>query len=357
MKDANSVKSRNSIRTVRREDGAGGKYMGDFLRKLIIPRFDSSAGEIRLSDMDDSSDFGDFAFTTDTYVVTPPVFPGGSIGKLAICGTANDLAVIGAEPRIMSMSLIIQEGFPLETLERILDDMERWVKELGVAVITGDTKVVEADIGVAINTSGIGVRNEHLENNLRVVREYREYPWRWVRDCGAGEGETVIVSGRVADHGVAVLNAREGIDFDMSVESDAYPVWLFLKKVLDTGGITSMKDATRGGIANALNEISEKSGVGILIEEDRVPIAHEVRGFCDVLGLDPLSIANEGKVVMTVISDVAEDVLKALRKAGQRDAEIIGYTTSEFTEVVVETPIGTRKVLPPPVADPVPRVC
>jgi hydrogenase expression/formation protein HypE len=163
---------------VRREDGAGGKYMGDILRKLIIPRFDSSAGEIRLSDMDDSSDFGDYAFTTDTYVVTPPIFPGGSIGKLAICGTANDLAVIGAEPKIMSMSLLIQEGFQLETLERILDDMEQWVKELGVAVITGDTKVVEADIGVAINTSGIGIRNRHLERNIEVVRDYRDYPWR-----------------------------------------------------------------------------------------------------------------------------------------------------------------------------------
>jgi len=348
---------------VRREDGAGGKYMGDFLKKLIIPRFDGSAGEIKLSDMDDSSDFGDYAFTTDTYVVTPPVFPGGSIGKLAICGTANDLAVIGAEPRIMSMSLIIQEGFPLGTLERILDDMERWVKELDVSVITGDTKVVEADIGIAINTSGIGVRNEHLEHNLRVVREYRgrrenqEYPWKWVRDCGAAENEAVIVTGRVAEHGVAVLNAREGIDFDIEVESDAYPVWLFLKDALDTGGITAMKDATRGGIANALNEISEKSRVGMLIEESQIPISDEVRGFCDVLGLDPLSIANEGKVVMTVVSDVADDVLKALRKSGQKHAEIIGYTTSEFTEVVVETAIGTRKVLPPPVADPVPRVC
>ena len=342
---------------VRREDGAGGKYMGDFLKKLIIPRFDSSTGEIRLSDMDDSSDFGEYAFTTDTYVVSPPVFPGGSIGRLAICGTANDLAVIGAEPKIMSMSLIIQEGFPLETLERILDDMQEWVKELNVSVITGDTKVVEADIGIAVNTSGIGVRNQHLDSNLQVVREYREYPWRWVRDCGAGENEAVIVSGRIAEHGVAVLNAREGIDFDINVESDAYPVWLFLKEVLNTGGITSMKDATRGGIANALNEISEKSGVGMLIEEDKVPISDEVRGFCDVLGLDPLTIANEGKVVMTVVSDLADEVLKALRKAGQEDAEVIGYTTSEFSEVVVETAIGTRKVLPPPVADPIPRVC
>lgn len=348
---------RSGQKIVRREDGAGGKYMGDFLKKLIIPRFDSSAGEIRLSDMDDSSDFDDYAFTTDTYVVSPPVFPGGSIGRLAICGTANDLAVIGAEPRIMSMSLVIQEGFPLETLEKILDDMQEWVKELNVSVITGDTKVVEADIGIAINTSGIGVRNQHLEHNLRTVREYRGYPWRWVRDRGAGENEVVIVSGGIAEHGVAVLNAREGIDFDISVESDAYPVWMFLKEALDTGGITSMKDATRGGIANALNEISEKSGIGMLIEEESIPVSDEVRGFCEVLGLDPLSIANEGKVVMTVVSDVADDVLKALRKSGQKHAEIIGYTTSEFSEVVVETTIGTRKVLPPPVADPVPRVC
>ncbi len=342
---------------VRKEDGAGGRYMSEFLKRIVIPRFDSSAGEIKLSDMDDSSDFDDYVFTTDTYVVDPPVFPGGSIGKLAVCGTSNDIAVMGAEPKIMSLSLIIQEGFEIQLLSRILDEMAFWTKKLDISLITGDTKVVNANIGIAINTSGIGVRNASLERNIDVVREYRRYPWKWVRDCGAGEKEVIIVSGRIAEHGVSVLNTREGISFDLEVESDAYPVWLFLRDVLEVGGITAMKDPTRGGLANALNEISEKSGVGMVIHEERIPMLESVRGFCDVLGLDPLAMANEGKVVMIVVEEMADDVLKSLRKAGQKYAEIIGYTTSEHQEVVLETKIGTRKILPPPMADPVPRVC
>ncbi len=342
---------------IRREDGAGGKYMSEFLRKHVISRFgECRAGEIALKDMDDSSDFDDYVFTTDSYTVSPPLFKGGSIGSLAVCGTSNDLAVMGAKPYVMSLALIIQEGFRVEEFERIMDDIERWVKELDVKLITGDTKVVSSNVDIIVNTSGIGVRNEYLEKNIAVVREYRDYPYRWVRDCGLREGDVIIVSGYIADHGVSVMLSRE-FDFDIDVESDVYPVWLFLKDALEVGGITAMKDPTRGGLANALNELSEKSGVGILVEEERIPIREEVRGFCDVLGLDPLSMANEGKVVMGVVEDLAEDVLKALHRAGQKDAEIIGYATSEFEEVVVETEIGTRKVLPPPVADPIPRVC
>ena len=342
---------------IRREDGAGGKYMTEFLKKHIISRFgDNRLGEISLADMDDSSDFDGYVFTTDSYVVSPPIFRGGSIGSLAVCGTANDLAVMGAKPYAMSLALIIQEGFKVSDFEKIMNDIERWVKELDVKLITGDTKVVSANVDIIANTSGIGIRNSALDHNISVVRGYRDYPYSWIRDCGLRDGDAIIVSGCIADHAVAIMLSRE-FDFDIDVQSDVYPVWLFVKNALEVGGVTAMKDPTRGGLANALNELAEKSGVGIYIEEERIPIREEVKGFCEVLGLDPLSMANEGKVVMGVVEDMAEDVLKALHKAGQKDAEIIGYATSEFEEVVVETETGTKKVLPPPTADPIPRVC
>jgi len=343
---------------VRKEDGAGGKYMVDFLRKHVISKFDSKVGEISLMEMDDSTDFDpNYLLTTDSYVVDPVIFPGGSIGSLAICGTSNDLSVLGAEPSFLSMSLIIQDGFPIKDLERIVGDMEYWVKEVGVKIITGDTKVVESNIGILINTAGVGKRNKYLEKNLEVIKEYRQYPYSWIRDSGLTEGDSIIVSGGIAEHGSAIMAVREGMEFDINVESDAYPVWLFLKDVLSIGGVTAMKDPTRGGIAATLNEMSEKSGVGILIDSEKIPIRDDVKSFCDVLGLDPYAIANEGKVVMGVCSEMAEDVLKTLKKNGQKNAEIIGYATSEFDEVVMETSIGTRKILPSPMADPIPRVC
>lgn len=343
---------------VRKEDGAGGKYMMDFLKKYIIPRFDSKVLEIALSDLDDSSDFhSDYLFTTDSYVVEPPIFSGGSIGSLAICGTANDLAVKGAEPKFISLSLIIQDGFKLNDLEKILDDANYWLKKINAKIITGDTKVVDSGVGIIINTSGIGIRNEHLLKNLEVVREYREYPYNWIRDKGLSEGDVIIVSGNIAEHATAVMISREEFNFELDIKSDVYPVWLYVKEVLDEGGITAMKDPTRGGLAAALNEFAEKSGYGIYIEEEKIPIREEIKSFCEVLGLDPLTMANEGKVVMAVVEDMAEDVLKRLRKSGQKNAEIIGYVTSEFKEVIMETSIGSKRIVPPPVADPIPRVC
>lgn len=343
---------------VRKEDGAGGKYMVDFLRKHFISKFNSRVGEISLEDMDDSTDFhSDYVLTTDSYVVDPVVFPGGSIGSLAICGTCNDISVLGAEPSFLSLSLIIQDGFSVETLEKIVEDMEYWLKETNAKIITGDTKVVESNIGILANTSGVGLRNDPLDKNLGVVKEYRDYPYRWIRDSGLASGDAIIVSGGIAEHGTAIMSSREGLEFEIDVESDVYPVWLFVKKAMENGGITSMKDPTRGGIAGTLNEMAEKSGTGIMVDEEKVPIREDVKGFCDVLGLDSMSMANEGKVVMGVCPDLAEDVLKALEKAGQEDAEIVGYATDEFQEVVVETIVGTKKILPSPASDPIPRVC
>ncbi len=341
---------------IRKEDGAGGKYMVEFLRRYVFPRLNSKVCEISLDDMEDSADFhDDFVFTTDSYVVDPPIFPGGSIGSLAVCGTSNDLAVVGAEPKFLSLALVIQDGFSLEEFERILDDVKESSRSAGVSIITGDTKVVEANIGIIVNTSGIGIRNAALEKNLDVLREYRNYPYRWVRDKGLRSGDAIIVSGCIAEHGAAIMAKRLG--FETEIQSDVYPVWLFVKEVLEVGGVAAMKDPTRGGLTAALNEIAEKSGVGMLIEEERIPIKDEVKSLCELLGLDPLAMANEGKVVFGVVAEVADDVLKALRRAGQRDAEIIGYATDKFEEVVMETAAGTRKVIPQPISDPIPRVC
>ncbi|MFP3909711.1 MAG: hydrogenase expression/formation protein HypE [Archaeoglobaceae archaeon] len=343
---------------VRKEDGAGGKYMVDFLKKHIISKFNSRVAEISLEDMEDSTDFhSDYVLTTDSYVVDPVVFPGGSIGSLAICGTCNDLSVLGAEPSFLSLSLIIQDGFSVETLEKIVEDMEYWLKETNAKIITGDTKVVEANIGILVNTSGVGLRNGSLDKNLSVVKEYRDYPYQWIRDSGLAPGDAIIISGGIAEHGAAIMSSREGLEFELDVKSDAYPVWLFLNKALEVGGITSMKDPTRGGVAGTLNEMAEKSGTGVLIGEERVPIREDVKGFCDVLGLDPMAMANEGKVVMGICPEMAEEILDKLKKVGQKDAEIVGYATDEFKEVVVETMVGTKKILPSPAADPIPRVC
>ncbi|MBE8539987.1 hydrogenase expression/formation protein HypE [Geoglobus acetivorans] len=342
---------------IRREDGAGGKYMSEFLKKRIFSRIDSSAGEIALSDMEDSADFDNaYVLTTDSYTAYPPVFRGGSIGSLAICGTANDLAVVGAEPAFMSLAFIIQEGFEDSVFERIMDDIAYWVEKIGVRIITGDTKVVEMNAGIFVNTSGIGMRNEHLERNLEAIKEHRDYPFRWVRDSGLRAGDEIIVSGTIGEHGLTMLLEREDLGFEIDIKSDVQPVWFAVRDALDVGGIVAMKDPTRGGLAETLNEMAEKSGVGIKIDEERVPVRDDVAGVCEALGLDPLTLANEGKVVLGVVNELAEDVLKALRMH-DKNAEIIGYATDEFKEVVVETRIGTTKILPPPVMDPIPRVC
>ncbi len=346
---------------IRREDGAGGKYMAEFLRKQVFSKLGSKArelGEITLEDMEDATDISeDHVFTTDSYVVKPEFFPGGNIGGLAVCGTSNDLAVMGAKPKFLSLSLIVQEGFETSKFERIMDDASKWLKRIGVRVITGDTKVVSDDLGVIINTAGIGIRSDELNRNLEVIREYRSYRHSWIRDCGAGDEEAIIISGNIAEHAVAVLFARDSMGFEMDVKSDVYPVWLFLNKSLRVGGITAIKDATRGGVAAALNEIAEKSGTGMVVEEEMIPLRNEVKSFCDVLGLDPLSMANEGVVVMCVLKETADDVVKSLRRAGQKNARIVGYTTKKHDEVVLRTELGSKRILPMPAGDPVPRIC
>lgn len=345
--------------------GAGGSVMHDFIKKYILHFFgdlEVPGTIVPLKALDDAAVIGDTVLKSDSYAVKPIFFPGGDIGRLAVSGTVNDIAVMGAQPIALTCGLILEEGLPLRDLRRILSSMRETCIEASVAIVTGDTKVVEKGSlgGCVINTSGIGFRTESLEKNLDVVRRYRaDFRSRWILDSNLKPGDKIIVSGTIGDHGVAVLSAQEGLDFGGDIKSDVRPLNKMIQRALsEVGGVVAMKDPTRGGLADALNEFAEKSNVGILIYEDRIPIREPVRAACEMLGLDPLEIGNEGKVVMGVVKEKAEEMLIFLRGESEgRDAEIIGEVTDKFKGVVMETVIGGRRIIPRPLGDPIPRIC
>ncbi|MFQ5711480.1 MAG: hydrogenase expression/formation protein HypE [Candidatus Geothermarchaeales archaeon] len=348
------------MKRITMEHGAGGSVMQDLIKRYILRYLGGSGAEVPLEALDDSAVADGIVLHTDSHTVKPLFFPGGDIGRLAVAGTVNDIAVVGAEPLALSSGFMLEEGFPLSDFERILVSIKETCIEAGVYVITGDTKVVERGAleGFFINTSAVGRRNEALERNLVEVRRHRNLNAQWLLDSNLRGGDKIIVSGTVGDHGVALLSFREGYGFESEVVSDVAPLNKMITQLLEVGGIVAMKDPTRGGLANTLNEWSEKSNVGILVEEERIPIREGVRAACEMLGIDPLEVGNEGKVVMAVVPQKAEEVLTALRKTKQgRDAQIIGETTNEFGEVVLETGLGGRRILAPPAGDPVPRIC
>ncbi|MHC1610158.1 MAG: hydrogenase expression/formation protein HypE [Candidatus Methanospirareceae archaeon] len=355
--------------SIKLEHGAGGEGMHELL-KLVLSYFKftsvkSDAGEraeieVPLTALDDSAVVENIVFTTDSHTVKPLFFPGGDIGTLSIAGTVNDIAVMGAEPLCLSVAFVIEEGFPLDDFERILDSMRKTCEEAEVAVVTGDTKVVErgAVEKIVVNTSAIGRRTEALDKNIAEVRKYRELAGNWLADSNLRDGDKIIVSGYIGDHGVALLSFREGFEFDTGLKSDITPLNKTIREILEVGGVVAMKDPTRGGLANSLNEFSEKSKVGILIEEDKIPIRESVRSACEMLGIDPLEVGNEGKVVMGVVKERAEEVLEALRRTENgRDAAIIGSATKEVKGVVMKTRVGGMRIVETPVGDPVPRIC
>jgi len=238
--------------------------------------------------------------------------------------------------------------------------MRTTCEEAAVPIVTGDTKVVErgAVEKIVVNTSAIGKRTKALDNNMKEVRKYRELVGNWLIDSNLRDGDKIIVSGYIGDHGVALLSFREGFGFDTELKSDITPLNKMIHEVLEVGGVVAMKDPTRGGLANSLNEFSEKSKIGIQIEEERIPIKESVRNACEMLGIDPLEVGNEGKVVMGVVKERAEDVLDALRGTEKgKEAEIIGSVTKEIKGVVMKTRVGGRRIVDPPIADPVPRIC
>ena len=334
--------------------------MQEFIREFVLKELDHDFGEIPLAALDDAAIIDGIVFTTDSYTVKPLFFPGGDIGTLAVAGTVNDLSVMGAKPAALSCGMIIQEGFSGEDLHKILKSMNGTAKKADVKIVTGDTKVVEksAADGLFINTSGIGRRSEYLDHDLKLVRKYRKFEWNWPNDSAVAAGDKIIISGAIGNHGVALLSFREGYGFESSIKSDAAPLNHMIAEGLKVGGITAMKDPTRGGVANLLNEWADKSKVGIRISEEDLPFDDAVISACEMLGIDPLEIGNEGKVVIAVVPELAEDVLSTISKRPEgKKARIIGEATKEVRGVMMETHTGGKRVVEPPVGDPVPRIC
>ncbi|MEM3083637.1 MAG: hydrogenase expression/formation protein HypE [Nitrososphaerales archaeon] len=341
--------------------GAGGAVMQRLIKNYILKHFANKGFEVPLEALDDSGVVDGIAFTTDSYTVKPLFFPGGDIGRLAVAGTVNDLAVLGADPLALSSSFVVEEGFPIDQLEKILQSMASTCNEAGVGILTGDTKVVERGAldKMIINTSGIGRRSAHLGRNMQVVKEHRRnFNANWLLDSNIRKGDVIILSGTLGDHGTAIMSARGNYGFESGIKSDVAPLNHMIRKALEVGGVVSIKDPTRGGLANLLNEWSEKSHVGILIRENSVPVRESVRATLGFLGLDAMEVGNEGKVCIAVIPEKAEEVLRALRETREgRDAAVIGEATDEFDVVVLETLVGGKRIVAQPAGDPIPRIC
>jgi len=334
--------------------------MQGLIKDYVVKYLGGSGAEVPLEALDDSAVIDDIVIKSDSHTVKPLFFPGGDIGRLAVTGTVNDIAVMGADPLALSSGFIIEEGFLLEDFERILKSMHEACQEAEVYVLTGDTKVMEKGAldKLVINTSGIGRRNSELDENLEEVRRHRRLESRWLLDSNLAPGDRIIISGTIGDHGIAVLSSREGYGFETDVKSDVAPLNRLVKEMLKVGGVVKVKDPTRGGLANTLNEWSEKSRVGIVVHEESIPIKTGVRVACEMLGIDPLEVGNEGKLVIASIPEKAEEILKVLRNFPiGKDANIIGEASGEFREVVLQTAVGGRRIMLPPIGDPVPRIC
>jgi len=325
--------------------GSGGKLGHDLVEKGFLPALDNPL----LSKLDDSAIFeaeGRLAFTTDSYTVTPIFFPGGDIGKLAICGTVNDLAMSGAVPSYLSLSFIIEEGFPMSDLGKIVNSIKEAAEEAGVKVVTGDTKVVnKGNVDkLFINTAGVGVVPHGVN----------------ISGSNAKPGDKLILSGPLGHHGIAVMAMREGLKFATQVESDCAPLNRLVAEMLEvSSAIHCLRDPTRGGLATTLNEFATQSGVGIIIYEDMIPVMDEVRAACEMLGFDPLHVANEGRLVAAVAPDDAEKMLKQMRqnKYGA-EAAIIGEVKEEHPgKVVMRTSLGASRLVDMLVGELLPRIC
>ncbi len=343
-------------------DGAGGEAMQRLIARTILENlpFSRSAGEVPLELLDDAAVVNDVVISTDMHTVKPIFFPGGDIGVLSVAGTVNDVSSLGAKPVALAIAYVVEEGFPIEDLVRLTSSADVTAREAGVPIVTGDTKVVErgAVDSIYVCTTGIGLPHHTLNHNNREVEALSGQIQRWLLDSQVTPGAAIILSGFVGDHGLAVLAQREGYGFDTEVTSDVGPINHLVEAAMNVGGVLAAKDPTRGGIANALNEWAEKSGVGILAREDDIPVRPGVLHGCELLGIDPFEIGNEGKILLAVVPERAEAVLAAIRDLPRGgNAAIIGHATDEVEGVVLETSVGGRRVLEPPVSDPVPRIC
>ena len=325
--------------------GSGGKLAHELVEKGFVKAFNNPF----LAKFDDSAvmDFnGRLAFTTDSYVVSPIFFPGGDIGKLAVCGTVNDLAMSGAKPLYLSLSFIIEEGLPQDELNKIVDSVQKVAREAGVEIVTGDTKVVNRGSAdkLFINTAGIGIIPEGVD----------------ISGSRASPGDIVILSGTIGDHGIAVLSQREGLSFSTQLESDCAPLGSLVAEMLAASSdIRCLRDPTRGGLATTLNELAKQSKASIRIEEEKISVREEVLAACEMLGFDPLYVANEGKLVAIVPAKDADKVLKAMRQNCYGiDAAIIGEVRAEHPgRVVMKTCLGASRIVDMLVGDLLPRIC
>lgn len=326
--------------------GSGGKLSAQLMRDLFLPAFRNETLE-RLDDQAILSVSNSrIAFTTDSFVVKPLFFPGGDIGSLAVHGTVNDLAMGGAKPLYLSAAFIIEEGFSMEELRQITTSMGRAAAACGVQVVTGDTKVVDKGCGdgVFINTTGIGAVSEGV----------------YLSASEARPGDAVILSGYIGDHGIAILAEREGLEFESAIESDSAPLHTLVADMLGvSSAIRCLRDPTRGGVSSSLNEIAAQSRVGIFLDEESIPVRDEVRGACEMLGLDPLYVANEGKLLAIVDPVEADRVVEAMRgNPYGRDARRIGtVTASDAGWVTLRTALGTTRIVDMLAGDQLPRIC
>jgi hydrogenase expression/formation protein HypE len=318
----------------------------ELLERLFLPAFQNPI----LARLDDqavlSLNGARLAFTTDSFVVKPLLFAGGDIGSLAVHGTVNDLAMGGAMPLFLSAAFILEEGLPFETLHQVVESFARAAADSKVDIVTGDTKVVEKGCcdGMFINTSGIGIVREGVRVSANQARP----------------GDRILLSGNIAEHGIAILAQREGLEFESPVRSDSAPLHTLVADMLETGGaIRCLRDPTRGGLSSALNEIALRSRVGMTLDEREIPVREEVRGTCELLGLDPLYVANEGKLVAIVDPGAAEPLLEAMREHPLgRNARCIGTVSNgESGLVVMRTTLGTTRIVDMLAGDQLPRIC
>jgi hydrogenase expression/formation protein HypE len=332
--------------------GSGGRLTADLIERLFLPAFDNDV----LSALEDQATLSlaglhgakapRLAFTTDSFVVRPVFFPGGDIGKLAVHGTVNDLAVGGARPLFLSAAFILEEGLPMADLKRIVSSMREACALAGISLVTGDTKVVDRGKGdqVFITTSGIGVVPDDRALSIRAARP----------------GDRVLVSGTIGDHGIAIMSVREGIEFETVLESDSAPLNDLTRVMLEAcPGIRCMRDPTRGGVSSALNELAAASRVGVKLREARIPLRPEVRAACEMLGLDPLYVANEGKLLAVAPPDDADRLLEVMRQHPLgRNAAIIGEIVDDHPGMVsIHSLVGGERVVTMLAGEQLPRIC
>lgn len=330
--------------------GSGGEHTFEFINNFVLKYFSNDIlNQLLDSAVIKISDNTKLAFSIDSYTVSPIFFPGGDIGKLSICGTINDLLCVGAKPLVISLSLIIEEGLETEVIEKIFSSIKEVSEKENVKIVTGDTKVVPKGMcdRIFITTAGIGVIENNIDLNYNRIEP----------------GDFVIITGSIAEHGCAVLLSRGAYGFKSDIQSDCASLKGLVEKVLASNYaqyIKFMRDPTRGGVAAALNEIVNKTkGLSIEIEEEKIPIKDNVKHFCDLLGFDPLNIANEGKMLIIVSPPVAEEVVKILKQHPLgKDADIIGKVVrDEKPKVVLKTLYGTKRIVELPIAEELPRIC